>query len=219
MHIKVFGIQRTGTNYLAFLVGNNMNLDRSTPVLNDPGVLQGESGWKHGPIPRIDNIDETLRRAANNKAVILIKNPYTWYTSILKWIMPAKATSYDGFLGITPAHVFKKYNSLYEDHKDFLLGNNTNTVYTDSILIRYEDLIANTNKIIQGAADRFNVTLNNGFIDTNMVLQSAPFTESIRNYYIAQKPLYDEKTIEKVDDAVDWELMKFYGYRRLGDDT
>jgi hypothetical protein len=227
MFIKVFGIQRTGTNYLDFLVHNNFKLDEHTGILNDSKFgWPNETGWnkkfhryngegaKHWPVPRFDNIDETLHRLANNKAIIIIKNPYTWHTSISNFMAGVSEFSFNGFLGKTTPHYFNKYNCFYDGHRDFLLGDTKGTAYTDSILIRYEDLIVDVKTELQRAANKFNVPLNTEFLDTNEVANSALFTEERRNYYINQKPSYDKETIERVNDLVDWELMKFYGYSK-----
>ena len=215
MHIKIFGIQRTGTNYLQFLISHNIIIRNTPTVLEDVGFKQGGPGWKHGKIACIPDITEEARQSANNIAVIIIKNPYTWYTSIVKWTNGTEKHNYDDFGGQTPEHVFKNYNNLYMSHKNFLLGDNKQTVYTDSILIRYEDLILEPKNEIYRITKKFNLVVKDNFMDTNIVVQSKVFTDKIRSYYLSQKPIYDNATIERVNNSVDWELMKFYGYKEL----
>ncbi len=219
MHIKIFGIQRTGTNYLGFLVGRNIIVRKTPIMLRDVGCLQNEPGWKHGPIPYVNDIDAALRKAASNIAIILIKNPYTWYTSIVKWTNGTKKYNYDGFGGQTPEHVFKRYNNLYEKHRKFLLGENKHTVYTDGVLIRYEDLILEPKNEIYRVAKKFNLSVKDEFKDIKKVAQSKKFTDERRSYYLAQKPTYEKDLVKRVGDSVDWELMKFYKYERLGIDN
>jgi len=215
MHIKIFGIQRTGTNYLGFLLGNNIIVKDTIVTLNDVAYSgQDKPGWKHGAVPHVLDIEETLRQSASNIAVIIIKNPYTWYTSILKWIGRAEH-GFDGFSGQDPEHVFIRYNSLYEDHRKFLLGEKKNTVYRDGVLIRYEDLVLDPKKEVIGFADKFNLTVKDKFTNTNKIVQSQVFTEKRRAYYLAQKPDYSADIVERVNDAVDWELMRFYGYEKI----
>lgn len=208
MFVKVFGIQRTGTNYLARLINKNLIIDDTPVLLEDPG-------WKHGPIQRNPDIDKEKKFKSNNKAVILIKNPYTWYTSIQKWIKPGRGRPYDGFKANNVEYVFRKFNVLYNEHRKFLLGDNDDTVYTDSILIRYEDLLIDPPMELSRISEKFGYVFKHKFTDLTKVAQSGKFTDSMRKYYIAQRPLYDNKTIELVTSVVDWELMKFYGYEKI----
>ena len=215
MHIKIFGIQRTGTNYLEFLIRSNVLLADSPVILNDvPFTRDHFPGWKHEAVPVVD-VDEQQRRLANNIAVILIKNPYTWYKSIRRWTRGTEKFSFDGFGGRDPEHFFKQYNSLYADHKKLLIGEKRDTVYEHSALIRYEDLILNPRKEIYKFAVKFNLTIEGKFSDTNRAVQSRVFTESMRTYYLAQKPDYSADIVERVNEAVDWELMRFYGYEKI----
>lgn len=218
MHIKTFGIQRSGTNYLEYIKNNNIVQDikiSKFPKLDTFPMLNVIGGWKHNPVPRWGGLDNVLRIEVNNKAIVIIKNPYTWYTSIKRWI---KITPHDWpWPSNTIEQIFERYNSLYEGHKDFLSGNVNNTLYNDSILIRYEDLILNNRHEFERIVDKFDVTLNDGFKDTNKIDMSDLFTDERRKYYIEQIPVYrDNKEImERVNDSVDWELMGFYGYEKI----
>lgn len=207
MHIKVFGIQRTGTNYMYYLFSN---ID-FTGIDKFP-KLDNVNKWKHDIVEKLTNIDKTICNNANNKAIIMIKNPYTWFTSIKNWI---KLTPHDWRWGDdTIEQVFKRYDYLYRNHRDFLLDTK-NTIYNDSILIRYEDLIIDSKYEIQRMVNKFNLSLNPIFNSTTKVEMSKEFTEERRKYYIEQKPTYDNDSIKRVTKAVDWELMEFYGYKKI----
>lgn len=64
--VKVHGLLRTGTNYMAALLHENFRLS----------VLDvDEGGWKHGPI----------QRATGTSCVVTFKSPYTWLESFYEW--------------------------------------------------------------------------------------------------------------------------------------
>ena len=60
--IKIYGIQRTGTNYAEWLCKNNF---KDVNVLRDGNIL----GWKHGPAIPFDSIDWTGRTWENSKKI------------------------------------------------------------------------------------------------------------------------------------------------------
>lgn len=64
--VKVYGLLRTGTNYMTRLLEINF----------DVFALQStERGWKHGPCEYSDSI----------RFVFLVKNPYSWIRSFWEW--------------------------------------------------------------------------------------------------------------------------------------
>lgn len=208
MPIKVFGIQRSGTNYMSYLVGANIKRNKLFLFLND-------LGWKHDFVPQNYTLSKILRYEIGCKAIIIIKNPYTWYTSIENWIRRSKRKDWK-FPSYGPEQVFKRYNTLYKGHKDFLDHKYRNTVYMDSILVRYEDLITDTKYEMEKISDKFCVGLQNLFKNTTRIPQSHQFTEVRRKYYMEQVPDYGDEMISRVNSSVDWGLMEFYGYEKIG---
>ena len=106
--IKIYGLQRSGTNYLEWLLRNN---------LKDVHVLVDETGWKHGFVPdtidwggydwsdpdmplpdkhqfaerrrhRLGGLMEQLVEAVENgelRYCIVSKDPYSWYASYARY--------------------------------------------------------------------------------------------------------------------------------------
>jgi hypothetical protein len=64
--VKVHGLLRTGTNYVAALFERNFHVVSLGP---------DEGGWKHGPIDAVPGI----------LAVATLKSPYTWLASFYEW--------------------------------------------------------------------------------------------------------------------------------------
>jgi hypothetical protein len=65
--IKLFGLQRTGTNFFRVAMESNF----------DVTVLMNDRGWKHGHLS-IADIDIPI--------VVLVKNPYSWLSSMYRYM-------------------------------------------------------------------------------------------------------------------------------------
>lgn len=201
LYIKVFGIQRVGSNYFYSLYSN----------FNIKYELNKTLGWKHDLIDAEVNLSPTPDPGI--KVVVLIKNPYTWYSSIRRWVT---ATPHDFPWGEhTVENLYKRYNLVYENYKTFLTGNMKGTIFSDGMLVRYEDLIADTEGELNKIADRLGFELKQPLHNPDRVELSKKFTEERRKYYLEQKPDYDKGIVDRVNLSVDWKLMEYYSYYPL----
>lgn len=197
MFIKTIGIQRTGTNYIDAILTTN----------TEAKMMVNYLGWKHGYTWR-DMVEwcRILEETPLNekaKAIITIKHPYTWFHSINKWNILC------GGKFQPPDVLFKRYNDIYKDHKEFLKGKIEETIYDDGILVRYEDLLKQPEETIEMICSKFNLYLSEPIQFPTKVSCSNKFTEEDRNFYLNMKPKSHKDEINK---AVDWELMAFYKY-------
>ena len=64
--IKVYGLLRTGTNYITQLIDLNYEAFSLSSI---------EGGWKHGPCEYDPDI----------KYVFMVKDPYSWVVSLFEW--------------------------------------------------------------------------------------------------------------------------------------
>ena len=71
--IKIYGLQRSGTNWLGFLIQENFK---------DVRVLVNEGGWKHGYYI----IPWSLKKEVD--IISIIKNPYSWLVSVYNYWGP-----------------------------------------------------------------------------------------------------------------------------------
>lgn len=73
--VKIYGLQRSGTNWLTFLVNENFE---------DVTVLVNEGGWKHGyyMIPWV--------MGQETHVLSIIKNPYAWLVSVYNYWGPKR---------------------------------------------------------------------------------------------------------------------------------
>jgi hypothetical protein len=69
---KVFGLQRTGTNLIQALMGENFNVRYLTEL---------ETGWKHGPPTPSCFVEQS----EPTRFVLCVKNPYAWLTSCYRY--------------------------------------------------------------------------------------------------------------------------------------
>lgn len=206
MYIKVMGRQRTGTTYLEELIKLN------TDAIN----LNNKWGWKHASAYEFGREEES--ECYNCKAIIVIKNPYTWFSSIKRWADKnnkwlIKDKSKNNYVNFTIKSAYERYNFLYHEHKKLLEGNYNNTIFDDSILIRYEDYLLDQNHEMQRIGEKFGLKINFPLIEPIKVECSPElFTEEKKRFYLEQKPEEFEK---EITNAVDWDLMSFYGYKKI----
>jgi len=207
MSFKIFGVHRTGTNYLQALLDANIIFPPETEILQD-------KGWKHEAIPRMYS---KLNIETKNTAIVIIKNPYMWYPSAKYWIEAPHKDSLEPIWGDGSIEFIYKnyYNRVYAEHKEFLEGNFENTVYTSGILVCYEDLIRDAKSEVCRVANLLGVAVHPDFKDFSIVPCSVEFSEERRQYYLNQIPNLDNEVRDKITDVVDWELMKFYGYSKI----
>lgn len=117
-NIKLYGLQRSGTNYIARLIEKNF---RNVRVWhNGPD----EKFWKHGPPQEAPGMDGYL---------LLVKNPFAWVVSYRKYMQDGKNvqqlcelynTRLSEFLDFRAAHpdiaAIAAYESALEDLDYFL---------------------------------------------------------------------------------------------------
>ena len=211
---KVWGMQRTGTNYLSELVEENFQVH---------SILK--HGWKHAPVinlketahvperipfkKRFKNLDiKQLSKDVQNSildenigALIIIKNPYTWALNIERWWN----ASYH--VNKTLPELFQMYNELYSSYRKFRLSQFPNLGFKKCLIVRYEDLLQDLDRELDVISGFFDIPVINRN-DLSKVEYSAEFTPERREHYL--NPISDLKVAE----LVDWDLMFFYGYTR-----
>jgi len=201
-YIKIFGIQRTGTNYIQQLAQKNfINVN----------AYDNHMGWKHGPPlapetiqkkwPKIDI--EALR--GNVHPIIMIKNPYSWQQSIKIW--SNKKYNFN--------KVYKRYNYLYEVYRDFHLSGSD--FWAKSYVLKYEDLLIDPEKIVNEIRNMVGCEITDKFVNPNTVphQQNKKFTEKRKMFYLGTDNFgLSDNLIKAITNIIDWNVIEFYGYRR-----
>jgi hypothetical protein len=207
-YVKIFGKQRTGTTYTIRLVRENFL---------DTAGFNNEFGHKHNTPLSPDKLEEFLKKHKKHREswkdikegnyihpLIIIKNPYSWYWSIKKW----HAKKFDFTTN------YKIYNHLYTQYKDFY--ENGRPYFFKPYILRYEDLIKDPRAKMTEIAAYFEIEIRTDFINPTKVHQSAEFTEKRKKFYLENTTFdLNKKQIKAITAAIDWELMKFYGYEPI----
>lgn len=201
---RVVGKERTGTNYVHTMVAENTTAN----------FFVGGIGNKH-QLPSVAKHykEKTFYdRIEDNKilCIVVIKNPYTWFSSIAAWRRKQYNKRWLPEMGI-----IRNYNLFYKEYKELLESGNYGSLYHDMIFVRYEDMLSDEDAILKAVAERLQTPLLNNIRKPEQVNFSYKFPEEKRQYYINQIPRYGRRLIRKLNLLFDWETIKFYGYEKI----
>ena len=214
--VIVLGPQRSGTNYLQFLLKRNF--------YHANIIYEHEYIWKHTAYPDRDKL--------LSKKVIhigIIKNPYKWVESLERYSadltdnfgswkkpMPDYDPDREQFYvedksgkKVDVEHAIKLYNKFYNNWM-------TQDKVTFSV-IKYEDLLDDKTDAYKQINHKTRLRIKpKPWIDTNQVSQSDLFTKDRRDYYLNEA----ESTLttfqkEVIKNTVDQNLIRKFGYRLL----
>ena len=219
-YIKVFGIQRTCTTFMRELCKRNLNdvivyTNEFGSKHQAPRKLDGFKGWvvqkamgdekKYKDIMRIV---KDMRKGNYLNSIIVIKNPYSWYQSAKRWYR-------DKFIF---EKLYKRYNRLYTVYRDFHLDKSGfDNLYGDSCVVRYEDVLKNVDKVMAHVSKSLNIEVaHRPVVLPNQVPQSKRFSKTKKKFYLGNGRFgLDQSTINTINNILDWDLMEFYGYKRI----
>ena len=218
-YFKIYGQQRTGTNYLSALIINNFL---------DTTVFMNIGGWKHDKIIEFPNnielvnkvvqitknnidIDKTidLFTTKNVNFLVIVKNPYMWINSISVYKQEK----------ITREFIIKNisiWNKIYSNYKDYIECDK-------AYLVKYETLLKEPNEVLDKIKNKFNLTKKNPeYILENNILHAnndsnIGRTKGIifdKNKYILPNVTnyLSNDMIQFINEYIDKTLMKFYDY-------
>ena len=229
IYIQIFGIQRSSTTYATNLIHMNgknvvVSTDNKHTEPKDADVIEqrlrkrlvNNEVYKTNKVhhERLSNLIKDLFELDRKMhPVVVIKNPYSWYQSISRWRLLHK----DSF---RMEVWYDRYNKFYRSWKKLL--ENPRKPYGKGMVIRYEDLLRSPSDFIYTLRDRFGVSLKGKIKTTdrmasvNSKFESEPkiFTEKRKQFYLQDGDFgLSNELINKITELIDWELMKFYGYK------
>jgi len=202
-NIKIYGIERSGTNFLEVLLKKNANVQ----------VFTNTFGWKHGKIVPTEqwlSNPHTKKGINIGKAkqvkelyfVCLIKNPYTWQQSIERW---KKDKDYDF------RAEYKRYNELYLHYWNCV--QNPPKGYKKGVICRYEDLLTKPKRKIISIFNRFDIPYYDDFYIPDKVYLSKNWKPDRKDFYL--NPANSGANIEAINRILDRKIFKLYHYKRL----
>jgi len=214
--LKMYGERNTGTNYLARLIGLNLEVEQIPGVVPDfirnlQRILPGEElvrdiyfgitfsrnlGWKHSLVKAPEKLAEYRICAKGVSFVTLTKNPYSWLLSLYRnpyhqyW---KSKPDFENFLG-SPWRNVGRDNTPREFSSPVELWNRKNVSYMllcsdfPTLNLRYEDLLENPQVTLEKIAERFSYQWKNGeFVNFNdSTKEKSKDFAFYRDYYLEE---------------------------------
>lgn len=226
-YIKIHGLQRTGTNYLAHLINENF---QNTKVLVNLG------GWKHGHYQAPWAIGEEV------DVLVIAKHPYSWLVSMFNYWGPDKklrigmdlrGVSFDQFVRnrvifemqrdipylFRSKNPIQHWNDMYFHWMSIRL--NTHKIY----FVTYETLLTNSVELLENIGKTFGLTPQTKTFQ-NFDSTFTPAGESLRpneerftrrDFYLKHEYLkhYTPELLDFVNQELDLEVLGQYDYYLL----
>ena len=217
--IKIYGLRRTGTNYLQKLLVHNFE---------ELLVLVDAFHWKHG-LPRVITIDDVLYRTKdltpkdwrsntskgptknmflNNKMhyLLCVKDPYSWYLSICLW------REIDPFpINKDKCEQLFQWNYMGQKYLDMV----RERPYGCSVsIINYESLLLNLDKVLGVIATQFELERNPVMWDSEANAYDGGSFMDKRKFYASRKyiDMYASQDLELMNEFLDIRIMMALGY-------
>lgn len=180
----IFGLQRSGTNFLEVTLQRNFNITK---------VNRTTKSWKHG----IDLYNDTRPEVPK---IVIYKNPYTWIESIttrnnVDWLKTQR--TYNSQEGPHELRIGPHNMNVQQLAKTYVHWYQS-WIKTDIMnrhIVRYEDLLKPETRtdILEEIRDKFNLRRRddrkNWIIPQNgTVSQSKDYNEKRRQYYLKMRP-------------------------------
>lgn len=216
--ILIYGLNRSGTNYLQELMQNKLNVcfinkedDRSHPMhkhfrLYNNKQLIGRPNFLNKLLfNSFSEFENHHLMDERPKAYIIIsKDPYSWNLSYSNW---GKKNNWEP----CPHPFIMEYNEFYKKWLEF-------SKESDKILfVRYSDLLNNEEDSIKQIARKLNLSLINGGAKNKIrkVPMSHRFTSKRLKYYLNMEYLsdYSSQELSELNKYIDTEIIHQLGYQ------
>ncbi len=220
-NILVYGLQRSGTNFLEKLLLKNYkirilnnNNDEKHPLqkhfrLFNDKMFIGSSEYENEMIfKNFLEYENALNLPKKVDGILIIsKDPFSWLISYKNW---AKKHGWPS----PKYHYIEEYNRFYGKWAEFSKEDNR------ILFIKYIDLLSQTDKEIGKIEKTFYLELKKQrqffgkLINFSRVGRSKKFNQDKRNYYLNKEYLkqYDKRELELLNTKTDPKLMCFLKY-------
>ncbi|MFN0275822.1 MAG: hypothetical protein ACKVPJ_08765 [Chitinophagales bacterium] len=209
----LYGLQRSGTNYLQVLIEKNypqiafMNSEvRNNPAhkhfrLYDDKTCIPEPQFMNSVLVNDLKEFETHLSAIPDIYLVVSKDPYSWYLSYKKW---AKKNNWP-----PPAyHYMQEWNLFYGKWLEF--AGETGKI----IFVRYFDLLTNPEKEISEIIQKLNLPGVKTIKTSRKVYASRRFTAGDAKYYTNKEYMqkFSSEEIKDLNARVDISVLQKLGY-------
>lgn len=231
--VKIYGMERSGTNYLKWLLENNLQDVEFTET----------TGWKHGE-PNTEewmsreNVtmkDRRLSEAIKDGRlnwIVCSKDPYAWIVSFVRALRTGK---------VLPNHYQKHggdiLNDIIRDDRDYLMRlddpkylcyyvDKYNVRYTQweeicDILVRYEEVLGHEQMVLDRISSELGVEMVGGDVTTPDNRIGPAYRKKDEGfdptYYTEERFMNDitQNQKEVVDQNIVWDFVsEFLGYEK-----
>jgi len=187
--VKVYGIQRSGNNWLMWLLAANYRIE----------LLGNHYGWTHGAMEPKEVPDATI---------VISKHPLEWLPSM--WRYAAKRESFENF--VRRGSVIEGWNGLYRNYLD-------NAPAYLAQFVRYDDLLTDPGSTLAPIMRAFERkpgdfrTSEGRKMDKHMRPTEKPFS---KEHYLTGAYLqhYSHEFMAEVEERFDWRVAGALGYER-----
>jgi hypothetical protein len=201
MNLLIYGMQRTGSNYLKTLLTDNLKdlevcndgYSRCLPthkhfrLYDEKAMILWEKYYNPYIYPGFGefgkHVEELLETPVEH-FLVSIKDPFSWYLSFIRHARKNRLTFFRKHVN---SHFIIDYNLFYQKWYRFALES------PDRVwIVRYEDVLDEPSKFVEEAAERFSLPWSpNEFVAPLKVHMSKRFTPGKRRFY-QQKRYLDE---------------------------
>lgn len=204
--VKIYSERNSGSIYLEWLLRKNLDI-----VISDTFDL----GWKHRLAPSSDELSEKLKEEVIY--ICLVKNPYSWLLSMHKrpYLHESlKSLSFADFVRFSygdyrnPITMWNTKNNSYLGMEDYI---------RNFKLVRYEDLLVDSENEIIAIADKFGLKMSGTFRNINRIITNSHGVKKSRfhkDYYVDEiwKKKLRDIHIERINQFLDEKLMQKLNY-------
>lgn len=222
-YVKVYGLPRSGTNYLQGLF--RLNFPQVEFLVND-------LGWKHGPhvdqrnwIERAGKRHELFGEHKGNgihvlptvHTVIVTKDLFAWLSSHCRFYFGenSPASRNENYLKDLVRH----YCCMHRHwHEEFI----EDAHESEGRIVRYEDLLMDFQNELFCLADNFKLAIPSRYVDyqaetspstdTEFLHKGKPFAR--KNYYVERSYMkeFPERLKKQIIEVMDDDLLQLLGY-------
>jgi len=219
--LMIYGMQRTGTNYIEKLLIDNLDniklcngLIRCLPDhkhfrLHDEKFVVPEpkyfNSFSYEDFNSFKNHVEKLVGVKISQFIVVIKHPFGWYSSYLKH---AKKYRYHINRKSFNSHFMIDYNHFYKKWITF-----SNEAPDKVKIIKYEEVLSDRQKIMSELCTALGSKfLHETILNPDKVYMSKSFTNKRLRYYTQKKfkDIIDNQNKEVILNLLDDELHDFY---------
>lgn len=213
--ILLYGLQRSGTNYLETLVNLNypnckfINSEVRNEIMHKHFRLYDNKNYI--PEPKFDNqftfnsfaeFEQALPlKKKPDLYLIMSKDPYSWFTSYVGW---SKKNNWPN----RNYHYINEYNLFYGKWMEFSKEN------PKIIFIRYADLLNNPLEQINTIANELGLPLKNKVITTKKVYASKKFTDDKKDAFLNRSYMdkISPEELSQINNLLNADLLQRMGY-------